>query len=258
MSYKYLVKVDLGEWVASTWGPLLGYVPEYISLTKGWFGILCKCPEDTNQLLDQHWILGHCSLMLKRWRLTFNPDTEYFHLRHVCVLLPALPLQFWNKDALFAIGNSLGTYMEIEPDLLSSPVRKIGKILVELDVHKGLPKILEIVWCDKRYIQKLNYLGIPFRCSLCHKMSHLRGHCGGMGEEEKISENTTLHRDQEDFEEEEISAWTERTCPGSEPPSSPVSEPTIAGKLLLFCPGFYNSLSLLEKAKLENFPSLIS
>jgi hypothetical protein len=115
----------------------LGYLPELIFLTKGWFGILCKCPEDTNLLLDQKCILGRNSLMLKRWRLAFNPDTEYFQLRHIWVLLPGLPLQFWNEDALVAIGNSLGSFLALELDLLSASYRKIGKIMVELDVHRG-------------------------------------------------------------------------------------------------------------------------
>ena len=42
--------------------------------------------------------------MLKRWRLAFNPDTDYFQFRHLWVLLPGLPLHFWTKEVIRAIG----------------------------------------------------------------------------------------------------------------------------------------------------------
>jgi hypothetical protein len=37
-SYRKLVKVSLAHWVDETWKPLLGYSPEIIYLTQGWFG----------------------------------------------------------------------------------------------------------------------------------------------------------------------------------------------------------------------------
>jgi hypothetical protein len=46
LSYRYLCKVSLLEWVDLTWKSLLGYVPEVIFLTKGWVGFICKTPED--------------------------------------------------------------------------------------------------------------------------------------------------------------------------------------------------------------------
>jgi hypothetical protein len=80
LSYIYLCKVALLEWVHSTWRPLLGYKPKIVFLTKGWFDILCKSPEDMTLLLEHKWVLGRNSLMLKHWSLAFNPDTEYFQL----------------------------------------------------------------------------------------------------------------------------------------------------------------------------------
>jgi hypothetical protein len=73
----------------------------YFSILKGgWFGFHCKTPEDASLLLSSFWTYDGSSLMLKRWRLAFNPDTDYFQHRHLWVLLPGLPLHLWNEEAL--------------------------------------------------------------------------------------------------------------------------------------------------------------
>jgi hypothetical protein len=76
-------------------------------MTRGWFGFRFKKYEDTTLILDQFWILDGGSLMLKPWRVSFDPTHEYFHLRHLWVLLPGLPLHLWNEKSLEAIGNAL-------------------------------------------------------------------------------------------------------------------------------------------------------
>jgi hypothetical protein len=111
--------------------------------------------------------------MLKRWRLAFNPETEHFQLRHLWVLLPGLSLHFWHEGALKAIGNALGHFITLDPSSLTSPLRKIGRVLVEIDIHEGLPEVLDIDWRGRHYKQKLDYQGIPFRCYWCHCTRHL-------------------------------------------------------------------------------------
>jgi hypothetical protein len=97
LSYCNLCKVSLPVWVEQTWFPLLGYAPEVLFLTKGWFGFIFKSSDDLTQLLGKRWVIGGNNLMLKRWRVTFDPTTEYFQFLHLWVLLPGLPLQLWNE-----------------------------------------------------------------------------------------------------------------------------------------------------------------
>jgi hypothetical protein len=141
LSYRYLCKVALSEWVEHMWKLVLGYQPKIIYLTKGWVGFICNNPEDTELLLAQRWVIGGSSLMIKRWRLAFNPDTEYFQYRHLWVLLPGFPLHLWNAAAMEVIGNSLGSFISLDASTLLAPSRKMGKILVEMDVHSGLPEV---------------------------------------------------------------------------------------------------------------------
>jgi hypothetical protein len=52
--------------------------------------------------------------------------------------LPGLPWQFWNEGALQAIGNSLGVFIVVDTEALAAGSRKIGRVLVEMDIHQGL------------------------------------------------------------------------------------------------------------------------
>jgi hypothetical protein len=87
ISYKSLSTHPLEDWIKLHWYPLLGYSPEVLYLKKGWLGFNCKSPEDASLLLNTLWVFGGSSLMLKRWRMAFNPDTDYFQHRHLWVLL---------------------------------------------------------------------------------------------------------------------------------------------------------------------------
>jgi hypothetical protein len=50
---------------------------------------------------------------------------------------------------------------------------------VELDLSKGLLPNPEVVWKSWTFIQKLDYWKIPFRCSECREIGHLRRCCPG-------------------------------------------------------------------------------
>jgi hypothetical protein len=193
LSYKSLSNGSLEDWIKLHWVPLLGYTPEVLYLTKGWLGFICNSPEDASLLLSSFWVLGGSSLMLKRWRIAFNPDTEFFQFRHLWVLLPGLPLYLWNEGALRAIGDTLGRFISLDPKALSSPVRKMGRILVEVDIFNGLSESIVIDWRGRSFSQPLDYLGLPFRCNICRKTGHLRRDCKGKLLEE-LSEEEELQR----------------------------------------------------------------
>jgi hypothetical protein len=180
VSYHYLPQEPLQAWMEKTWSPILGYSSEVIFLAKGWLGFICRSPEDTVILLATRWLFGASSIMLKRWRVSFDPDTDYFPQRHLWVLLPGLPLHFWNEGALRAIGDALGTFISLDFVALKAPYRKVGKVLVELDIHGGFPEAIDIEWRGRRKKQRLDYMGIPFRCNRCHCTGHLRRDCKGL------------------------------------------------------------------------------
>jgi hypothetical protein len=81
-SYKYKCKMPIEEWVSVVWKPLLGYNSVVVYLTKGWFGFQFKSLEDTQMILDRAETYDGGSLMVKRWRVNFDPAQDYFRFCH--------------------------------------------------------------------------------------------------------------------------------------------------------------------------------
>jgi hypothetical protein len=129
--------------------------------------------------------------MLKRWHISFNPAQDYFRLRHLWVLLPGLPLYLWNSKALEAIGTSLGKVLVVDLKVLEAPIKRVARVLVELDIHEGLQESIDIEWQGHTIRQNIDYLGIPFRCTLCRQIGHLRNQCSGRVDED-LSEESML------------------------------------------------------------------
>jgi hypothetical protein len=105
-----------------------------VYLTKGWFGFHFKRTEDTELILEKVWSYDGSSLMIKRWRVSFDPSHDYFQFRHFWVLLPGLPLHFWHEKALEAIGNTLGKFISVDLGALKATDKRICRILVEIDI----------------------------------------------------------------------------------------------------------------------------
>jgi hypothetical protein len=189
--------------------------------------------------------------MIKIWRLSFNPATEYFSFRHLWVLLPSLPLQLWNLRALEAVGNCIGHFISVDDGALRSTDKRMVKILVEVDIHAGLSEVLEIEWRGLLFTQRLDYLGIPFRCTRCRRTGHLRRDCtfvlGSL--EEDISSDEALGDTVTQMVEESDTL----DYPGLSSEDSPsVQDTTFVGKLKFFFPKLYFSLSSWERDHLNN------
>jgi hypothetical protein len=67
LSYRSLCKQPITDWMQSSWVLLLGYSPELLTLSRGWFGFVFKNPKDTVLILERLWVFECSSLMLKRW-----------------------------------------------------------------------------------------------------------------------------------------------------------------------------------------------
>jgi len=93
------------------------------------------------------------SIMLKKWRVAFNPETEYFYFLHFWILLPGMPLYIWNEGALKAIGEALGSFILVDKEVMLSNSCKVCKILFEMDISCGLPETLEIDWQGNHILQ---------------------------------------------------------------------------------------------------------
>jgi hypothetical protein len=240
-----------------TWFPIIGYVPDYLTLPCGWFGLTFKILEDAELILSSFWDYDGGSLMLKRWHTAFDPTIEYVSHRHIWVLLPDLPLNLWNRTALKAIGNLLGRFLKVDEACRLSSDKRLAQILVELDLHVGLMKVIEFEWCGLVLEQRLDYLGLPFQCTLCHRTRHLRKDFFGSCEpsvEEEASEpgfKDSLYMD----EEPEGLGDSVNTEYLSTVTPQEVDIDSLLGKLQFYCPRFFHKLSLWERDFLLNSPN---
>jgi hypothetical protein len=243
LAYKEKCKQSMDAWISTHWMPILGYTPKIHLLQQGWLAFIFRNTEDSTLILDSFWPIDGGSLMLKRWRLGFNPTTEFFPHRHVWVLLPGLPLQLWNQQALKLIGASLGRFLCVDQNSLDASDRRMARIYVELDIQAGLPEIIEIDWRNQLITQRLDYLGIPFRCSLCRRTGHLRRDCHKFPQPDIV-----LEPEEETNFDGYISSpshFVEEEAPISRETIS--SDDSLVGKIQLLCPSLYNSLSSWDR-----------
>jgi hypothetical protein len=249
-AYRSCCKIPLVAWMEKTWEPVLGYSSEVWYLPRGWLGFVFKTPEDTELILGKFWGYEGGSLMLKRWRIHFDPNSEYFSFRHLWVLLPGLPLQLWNSRALAEIGNVLGRFIRVDEESLRSTDKCMARVLVEVDMHVGLLESLEIDWRGHLFVQRLDYLGVPFRCSLCRSTGHLHKDChstqGPPNLEEDWEEPSKDHyMDLEEPQDVRDYAALSEEDEGSSPA-------TFIGKLKSLCPSLYFSLTSWERDQLDS------
>ena len=89
------------------------------------------------------------SLVLNRWHSGFDPLTERVTIRHLWVLFPDLPYPLWSKDILIALANLIGRFVALEKDFHLIYDKRMAKVLIEVDITKGLIPEIEIDCGDR-------------------------------------------------------------------------------------------------------------
>jgi hypothetical protein len=120
----------------------------------------------------------------------------------------------------------------------------MAKVYVELDIQAGLPEVLEIDWHNQLISQHLDYLGIPFRCSFCHRTGHLRRDCHKFPPPDIV-----LDPAEEPNFDGYISSpnlLNEEETPIDGRDSNP-SDDSLIGKIHHLCPSLFNTFSSWDK-----------
>ncbi|XP_059075127.1 uncharacterized protein LOC131875118 [Cryptomeria japonica] len=117
-------------------------------------------------------------LLAKPWHIDFNPLSEKFNKIQVWVRLPYHPLHLWADSLFEEIGDAIGSFIMVDNDSFELYHTTFARILVELEVSKGLLAEIAINSSLGSWVQSLDYEGIPFRCRRCFKTDHVLGNCG--------------------------------------------------------------------------------
>ena len=124
-------------------------MPSIILLANNWLVFVFIEESDASRILGNLWPILNDSLVLNRWNSGFDPLTERVTIRHLWVLFPALPFPLWNKDILADLTNTIGCLVALEKEFHLLFDKQMAKILVEIDITKGLIPEIDIVCGDK-------------------------------------------------------------------------------------------------------------
>ena len=107
----------------------------------------------------------------------FNASRERVGQVSIWVRLPGLSLPFWFEDHFTYIGNLLSTFLEADTSYKLTKVKRVARILVNINIRNGLPGVVRLALRQCSYCQVLDYEHVSFMCRCCHDYGHLYRDC---------------------------------------------------------------------------------
>ncbi|MCH94006.1 hypothetical protein A2U01_0014960, partial [Trifolium medium] len=128
-------------------------------------------------------ILGHC-LVVQRWHPEFFPREDELKRVAVWIRVPGLPIEYYDKNILWNIGNCIGRTVKIDSNTLKFkkgmeadfyvPERgKFARICVEVDLRK----ILRSKFVLNKRTYAVEYEGLNLVCFSCGRYGHRKEQC---------------------------------------------------------------------------------
>jgi len=105
---------SLKDWLESNWKLVLGYIPTFCILSRGWLCFEFLSQEDLLVIFSHSWGWGPSSLVLKEWTISFNPAQDFFPLQNFGPFYQNLPLFFFREDIMQVIGNSISVFVGLK------------------------------------------------------------------------------------------------------------------------------------------------
>ncbi|KAL0297127.1 UNVERIFIED_CONTAM: hypothetical protein Sradi_6764800 [Sesamum radiatum] len=115
-----------------------------------------------------------------KWSPTFTPDHES-SIVPIWVSLPELPAHLFQKAALYAIANNIGTPLQIADSTYNKSNLSKARVCVEIDILKPPLEEIDIKICGATIVQKIEYEQVPHYCSLCKHIGHQESECYSKG-----------------------------------------------------------------------------
>lgn len=76
-------------------------------------------------------------------------------------------MELLNVGTLEALVKIFGKIVLIDEKYLNAMDKRVARLLVEVDISKGLVLEFKLVWRNKVFTQKVQYWRAPFRCIFC-------------------------------------------------------------------------------------------
>ncbi|PNX98272.1 hypothetical protein L195_g021514 [Trifolium pratense] len=165
-------------------------------------------------------ILGHI-LVVQRWHPEFFPREDELKRVAVWIRVPGLPIEYYDKNILWKIGNCIGKTVKIDSNTLRSknesnsglyaPERgKFARICVEIDLRK----ILRSKFVLNKRTYTVEYEGINLVCFTCGRYGHRKDQCEITNGEtpqgptnENLEKNFEKQKEQDNNTNEKFGPW---------------------------------------------------
>ncbi|KAJ1428917.1 hypothetical protein SESBI_08631 [Sesbania bispinosa] len=165
-----------------------------------WLGLLQR---SYNKLEGPWMIMGHY-LVLQRWQPNFFPFQDELKRVAVWIRVPGLPMEYYDRNILWRIGDTLGKTVKIDSNTLkpkdgcwgqsTTEMGKFARLCIEVDLRKVLITKFELH--GRNY--SVEYEGLYLVCFGCGRYAHRKDSCplqqagdGDLNQPKECAENIT-------------------------------------------------------------------
>ena len=110
-----------------------------VDLEQGFFLTRFYLKEDYEATLRRGpWFIGEHFLSIRPWEPNFRPETANVTSVAVWIRLNALPIEYYNSEALLKIGKSIGNVLRVDTHTANEARGRFARLCVQVDVDKPL------------------------------------------------------------------------------------------------------------------------
>ncbi|KAK4394247.1 hypothetical protein Sango_1895500 [Sesamum angolense] len=149
----------------------------------------------TRLWLRRIWTIQGFPMRIFKWDPTFNPSQES-SVVPLWVEFPELPAHLFQKDALFAVANMVGTPLQLDDFAVNQATLTCAKVCIEVDLNRPLLEEFIINIRGVNLVQKVVYEQAPQYCKLCKHISHQEKDCYASGNAPKPAKPNLRHKAQ--------------------------------------------------------------
>ncbi|XP_048493246.1 uncharacterized protein LOC125493772 [Beta vulgaris subsp. vulgaris] len=124
-------------------------------------------------LFGGSWFILNPYLMLTRWKPNFLASTNALPNMSIWIRLPELPIEYYEKDDLFAIAKKVGKPITVDYSTNKITKGRFARICIKLSLIN--PLVTKV--CVGAAWQRVQYENIGILCFACGKIGHLKDKC---------------------------------------------------------------------------------